>query len=47
MTIEKLINEMETFYRTYGQDKNLEYAYGFFDAVSILKDIKRTQDLLK
>jgi len=40
MSIEKIINEMESFYRDYGKDKDLEYAYGFFDAVGILKNLR-------
>ena len=43
MSIEKIINEMETFYADYGKDKNLEYAYGFFDAVGILKSLGNMQ----
>ena len=37
MPIEKIINEMEKFYSEYGANKNIEYAFGFFDALSVLR----------
>ena len=40
MPIEKIINEMEKFYSEYGANKNIEYAFGFFDALSVLRAIK-------
>ncbi len=37
MPIEKIINEMEKFYVAYGKDRDIQYAFGFFDALSVLR----------
>ena len=37
MPIENIITEMEKFYSEYGRNKDIEYAFGFFDAVSVLR----------
>ena len=37
MPLEKIINEMEKFYTEYGKGRDIEYAFGFFDAVSVLR----------
>lgn len=37
MPIEKIINEMEKFYSEYGKDRDMQYAFGFFDALSVLR----------
>ena len=37
MPIDKIINEMEKFYSEYGRDKDMQYAFGFFDALSVLR----------
>ena len=41
VNIEKLINQLMDFYSEYCGEKPLEYAYGFFDAVMVIQDMKR------
>ena len=35
--IKEAINTMEEFYKEYGKTRSIEYTYGFFDAMSVLK----------
>lgn len=37
MPIEKIIDEMQKFYDEHGRNRSIEYAFGFFDAVSVLR----------
>ena len=37
MTIAEAIEELEKYYIENGKTRSMEYAYGFFDAVSVLR----------
>ncbi len=37
--IEILMTELYRFYREHGEDRTLEYAYGFFDALGVIRDV--------
>ena len=37
---DKIINEMNEYFSKHGKTKPIEYAYGYFDCVAVLKMIK-------
>jgi len=37
---DKLIKEMHEYFSKHGKTKPIEYAYGFFDAVAVLRMIQ-------
>ena len=37
MPIEMIIDKLQKFYLEYGQNRNIEYTFGFFDALSVLR----------
>ena len=36
--IEILMSELYRFYRENGEDRPLEYTYGYFDAIGVIRD---------
>ncbi len=38
--IEDAIEAMEKYYTEYGETKTLDYAFGFFDAIAVLRDMQ-------
>lgn len=45
VNIENVINDLMTYYYENCCEKPLEYAYGFFDALGVIIDIKKTISL--
>ena len=37
--LEKTIQKMEDYYAENGKTKSLDYAFGFFDAVAVLREM--------
>lgn len=38
-TSDLLLAELFRFFREHGQDRPLEYTYGFFDAIGIVREV--------
>jgi len=39
--IEDAIEAMEKYYTEYGGEKTMDYSYGFFDALAVLRDMQK------
>ena len=39
VTNEEILYAMQKFYMEYGKDRDLEYTFGFFDALGVLRDV--------
>jgi len=43
--IEDAIEAMEKYYTEYGETQTLDYAFGFFDAIAVLRDMQKRTTL--
>ena len=45
VSIERVINDLLKYYSENCKGKTMEYSYGFFDALGVLRDIRRELQL--
>ena len=41
---ETVLKEMQEYFKEYGLYQSQDYYYGFFDALSVVRDMQRRQD---
>jgi len=45
VSLEKIFYEMQRFYVENGNDRSLEYSYGFLDALSVLRNMQQEEQM--